>query len=229
MSDSVTSLGKKIVEELNLSESCDTLARWLSHHVAGLINDVETALHAGQADNRTECREAILDLLSHIQVLPKPAQRLMSEIAITEALTRLSPEHVELDGYFAQSVHAMAIPSVSEDIQNCLKTASLYDQLSRRFIRLCLSEAAKLSLDQDADWVKAVDEISHWDHRIISRIRLIAYGEDLESQETKQARETTEIIEKRDKILNDISAVRRMCDALEASVLEKYQITSKTD
>lgn len=229
MSDSVTSLGKKIVEELNLSESCDTLARWLSHHVAELINSVETAVPAEQADKRTECREAILDLLSHIQVLPKPAQRLMSEIAITEALNRLSPKHVEVDGYFAQTAHAMAIPDVTEDIQNCLKAASLYDQLSRRFIRLCLSEAARLSLDQEADWIKTVDEISRWDHRIISRIQLVAYGEDLETQENKQDREIAEQTETRDKVLSDITAVRRMCDTLEASIIAKYQIPAKTD
>ena len=40
-SDSVLALGKKIVDELGLDQSADTLGRWMAHYLAEKMKDAE--------------------------------------------------------------------------------------------------------------------------------------------------------------------------------------------
>ena len=53
-SDSVLVLGKKIVDELGLDQSADTLGRWMAHYLAEKIEDAKAA--TGEARARKDVR-----------------------------------------------------------------------------------------------------------------------------------------------------------------------------
>src|SRR5206468_12121550 len=69
-SDSILKLGKKIVDELGLDQTVDTLGRWMAHYIAEKIGDVEAATGEDRAQKMSECRDAILQLWAHRSELP---------------------------------------------------------------------------------------------------------------------------------------------------------------
>lgn len=218
MSDSALDLGKLLIDELGLATSCDTLARWLVHHVAGMIKAAESAAPDDKAAAEAEARSGILELLTHIQVLPEPARKLTSEQQIAEALARLSPEVVETDGYFAAFNPNLDGSETNDELLAYLRAASVHDQLSRRFIRLCLRAAAQLALDREVDWISAVDKISDWDHSSIRIIRMVAYGTEEKTEEEKALEAAEMREERRAATLKDIAHVRMVCDAIEEQI-----------
>lgn len=69
-SDPVLQLGKKIVDELGLDQSVDTLSRWMAHYIAELIHSAETADTEDRSEKLSRCASAILDLWEHRSELP---------------------------------------------------------------------------------------------------------------------------------------------------------------
>ncbi len=55
-------LGKRIVHELELKQSCDTLSRWMAHDIAELIKLAEQGTPSEQSERRRQCRAAILEV-----------------------------------------------------------------------------------------------------------------------------------------------------------------------
>jgi hypothetical protein len=73
-SEAVLKLGKKIVDELGLDQSVDTLGRWMAHYIAELIVDVEAAEANDKAGKMAKCVAAILDLWRHRNPFPYSAK-----------------------------------------------------------------------------------------------------------------------------------------------------------
>ena len=65
-SDSVLALGKKIVDELGLDQSVDTLGRWMAHDLAEKMKDAEAATGGAREQKISECSDAILKLWAHL-------------------------------------------------------------------------------------------------------------------------------------------------------------------
>ena len=63
--ESVLKLGQKIVDELGLDQTVDTLGRWMAHYIAEKIGDVEAATGEDRAQKMAECSDAILKLWVH--------------------------------------------------------------------------------------------------------------------------------------------------------------------
>jgi hypothetical protein len=91
-SDAVIALGKRLVEELELGDSVDTLGRWMAHYIAELIVKVEAARSEERDKLSSCCAAAILDLWRHRSVLPN-GKRPFEEIEpILRAIQSLDPE-----------------------------------------------------------------------------------------------------------------------------------------
>ena len=215
MPDPVIALGKELIHELGLSQSCDTLSRWLTHHVASLITAVESAPPDRLAAASAECRAAILDLLTHLHALPADVQRLGSEAAIRQALARLAPEHVEVNGYFATMSREVGTPEPSPEVAVWLKAAGDFDVVSRRFIRLCLRNAARQTLVQDADWVAKVERLTDYDYAPLPRIRIVAYPPLEPEAEDDTDPERAARQEERERLETDLSNLRALRGNLE--------------
>lgn len=215
MPDPIVTLGKQLISELGMSTSCDTLARWLVHDVASLMQTAETVAETDKPAAREKCRAAILELLSHIHALPSEARHLQSDVAIMEALSRLAPKHINTFGYFATITGDANLEDIPEDSASLLKTASIVDSLSRRLIRTCIRHAARTALDQDAHWVKAVKNIEGYDLAALRRIELVAYPADPPSQDELIAETQRRVRERRASELEDIQTMRKLLDDFE--------------
>jgi hypothetical protein len=69
-SDRILALGRKIVEELGLEPSVDTLGRWMVHYIADLIVKAENATCEEKSLAEKNCFEAIMVLWKHRAELP---------------------------------------------------------------------------------------------------------------------------------------------------------------
>ena len=122
-SDSVVALGKKLVDELGLDQSVDTLGRWMAHYIAEKIEAAECATGDARDQKMAECRDAILKLWAHRSELPN-GQRPFKEF---ERLFR-ALRSLDLDDptprYFPQASVAVEQDEESDATKRWLKKAS---------------------------------------------------------------------------------------------------------
>src|SRR5438034_174203 len=77
--EGVLELGRRLVAELGLSDSTDTLGRWMAHHLAGLIDDAAKATQEDRPAKEGRIRDAILELWARRAEMPdgsRPFQEL---------------------------------------------------------------------------------------------------------------------------------------------------------
>src|SRR5436853_6772889 len=68
----VVTLGMRIVRELGLEDSVDTLGRWMSHRISELMERAEQAdTEAGKEEAKRECAELILKVGGRRKHWPK--------------------------------------------------------------------------------------------------------------------------------------------------------------
>lgn len=87
----VVELGKRLVCELDLEDTTDTLSRWMAHHIAELITRSEEAGGSNNALN-SECCEAILQLWRHRHELPDGKRPFEEVEPVARAIASLDPE-----------------------------------------------------------------------------------------------------------------------------------------
>jgi phosphoglycolate phosphatase-like HAD superfamily hydrolase len=91
----VLGLGTHLVRELGFENSVDTLGRWLSHHVAGLIAEAQNAATASTREEASSrATDVILKIWEHRAVLPGKANPLAHYKEALEALTELRGQQV---------------------------------------------------------------------------------------------------------------------------------------
>ena len=92
----VLALGNKIVEELRLDDSCETLSKWMAHYLAEFMASASAEGNSGAGlEVRQKCCEMILTIWRHRSGLPggvRPTGRLEEAI---EALRAMRSEVVE--------------------------------------------------------------------------------------------------------------------------------------
>lgn len=89
--DKIIKLGKKLVKELDLEYSVNTLARWMSHYLAELMCNIDNAkTNEEKKDLQKECCDLILKLWSQKENLPirKPLDDLKPMIEILQVLQK---------------------------------------------------------------------------------------------------------------------------------------------
>ena len=87
----VLKLGSRIVRELRL-EHTDTLGRWMAHHLAEVLQDVDSAREDEKELVRNRAVDLILKLWSHKRSLPGAAYPLTNLERAISVLARLSPD-----------------------------------------------------------------------------------------------------------------------------------------
>ena len=88
----IIKLGEKIVEELQLEQSVNTLGRWMSHYVAELIQKSENCDSKDEESTiKRECFDVILKLWQNVKHLPnvtKPLSELEPLIELLDTLKK---------------------------------------------------------------------------------------------------------------------------------------------
>lgn len=147
--EEIIKLGKKIVKQLDLEYSTDTLARWMSHYLAELIVNVDKAIcDIEKKQLQKECCDVILKLWSQKENLPikKPLQNLNPVIEILQVLN----EEKE-DGIFPSwmEYRASSLDSEWSHFVDLVKNNS--EKLFNKVIQMNIYEYL---LNKDEEWMK---------------------------------------------------------------------------
>ena len=157
-SDSVLALGKKLVDELGLDQSVDTLGRWMAHYIAEKMEDAEAATGGARDRKMSECSDAILKLWAHRSELPN-GQRPLEEF---ESIFRVL-QSLDLDDttprYFRQVMSAVDQDDEDDSTAQWLGIASGLDDTAKILIRYCLAGAAQDAVDKSRDWVALAEAL----------------------------------------------------------------------
>ena len=96
-SKDILNLGNKLVEELNMIDSNDTLSRWMAHYIAELIHNAEKAEGEAKIALEKECCDTILKLWAIRNASPH-AIRPLAELE--NAILLLKNVAYKLDGHW---------------------------------------------------------------------------------------------------------------------------------
>src|SRR5690348_406585 len=98
-SDAVLTLGKKLVRELKLGNTTDTLTRWMIHYLAELIKKADRQSTRNRPAHLEKCFEAILALWQHRYELPDGKRPFEGLEPVLSALESLDPSYPKFRYY----------------------------------------------------------------------------------------------------------------------------------
>jgi hypothetical protein len=171
-SERVLELGKKIVEELGLDKSSDTLGRWMAHYIAEKLNDVEISGNESRNLKMLDCASAIMELWKHRNSFPNGKQPFESYESILRTLEIFTHDNND-PRYFSGSIFNTPIEGNKLEIERWLSFALNLDSGVRALIRYSLLKAAKLAEENHPDWIGIAEHIAteeDYDLQIIFRL-----------------------------------------------------------
>ncbi len=144
-SDDILALGCKLVEELGLEPSVDTLGRWMAHYVADLIATTKSTTGEEKGFTDKKCIEAILDLWKHRAQLPngkRPHENLEPVVRAIESLDPDddTPRAKVLIGYCLAEAANAALDKSKEWVK-LAEAAGADDGISEIVVRFVSKEA----------------------------------------------------------------------------------------
>ncbi len=148
--EEVLALGRKLVDELGQEPRVDTLARWMAHYVAELIDRAANAPPNESGAARRECFETILKLWDHRAALPDGRRPFEKLEPVMRALESLDPNE-DTPRYFGPARRAMGSGDDNAAMQSVLDFVSSVDDAARITIAHALVEAARPTLDESED------------------------------------------------------------------------------
>ena len=151
-SSQVLALGKKLVEELGLDPSVDTLGRWMAHYIAQLIDESESATAEDKQKKLEKCAAAIANLWEHRSVMPSGKRPFEDIEPILRALESLDPSN-DAPRYFRDARESANGTEQPEEVINWLKIAKGLDDSARILIMYCITLAAQNAINTSEEWV----------------------------------------------------------------------------
>lgn len=152
-SDAILVLERKLVDELGLEPSVDTLGRWMAHYVSELIARGEKEDGEDKEAAKKECFDAILTLWKHRSELPNGKRPFEGLEPIVRAIASLDPED-ETPRYFRQARPPKGEDEEEPEVESWLKLADGLDYSAKLPIGYCLTQAANSAVNESWEWVK---------------------------------------------------------------------------
>lgn len=209
--DTVLALGRKLVGQLGIEGSVDTLGRWMAHYVAELIDAAENAPGEERREARGRCFEAILNLWSHRSELPDGKRPFESIEPVVRAMESLDPES-STARYFRSVRDEVVEGEEGEETQSLLEFVHSIDSTARILIAHTLAEAARSAIDRSRSWV-AMAEAAGTDPGVIDLV--IRVGSDDWSSNPNTGREERDRFQERiDRLSTFVEMVGPVADEL---------------
>lgn len=180
-SEAVVALGKKLVAELELADSVDTLGRWMAHYVADLMHGVESETGADRLARQAELRDAVLALWEHRFELPNGTRPFRDFEPILRALESLDPESTAFR-YLPFSQTPDDESGESDETRQWLELARSLDRVSRMLICHCLASAANSALNKSMEWVSLAERSGIDDNPESRIVRFLVEQSDLSGE-----------------------------------------------
>lgn len=160
------SLGRRLVQELKLNETCNTLAKWMSHYLAEQMLAVRVA-KPGAEKRATEdrCREIILRLWAARENLPGTARPLGRLDEAIKALEEMRSDQARFPTMVQRAADQMESPwfAFAQDSYSAEKRmasiAFLTGVLEASFgqEKLWMDEHAQHLSDQEREMIESLD------------------------------------------------------------------------
>lgn len=177
-SEPLLQFGKRLVDELGTDPRVDTLACWMAHYIAELIQGAETATAEERPAKLKQCADAILDLWKHRFELPSGKRPFEDSEAILRAIESLDP----LKDNWRYFRPGRLEPDASEENAAARKWLEMVDGLdysARTLIRYCLTRAAEGALDRSREWVALAEAAGAEESVEFPVIRIVGVESDL--------------------------------------------------
>ena len=154
----IIALGNLLVKELQLGQSVDTLGRWMAHHIAEVMQDVEKFTGRERTEAEDRCREAILSLWKHFNDFPRGLRPLADIEPLLATIKVLDPENREYF-YLSEAKSLLENSTLSEETKSWLESARGIDYSARVLISMCLNKAASDIAQDKLDWLKLAESL----------------------------------------------------------------------
>lgn len=213
MSAATFALGEKLVAELKLVESTDTLARWMAHYVAELMVRAEHAPLPERDEAQQSCARVILDLWAQVRAFATERTAFESIDRVIEVIDSLHPDrgpHYRNDLW--RALDALANNGDTE-VEKLLTTALGIDSAARNLIHHVLALASRAAGRDSAEWLELAQQLDEDDPLTKLRVRIVTAGED----ELRLKKHRIEQLEKRIAQLENFDAVAQ---ALKINLVE---------
>lgn len=197
--DQVLDLGKRLVDELGLDKSVDTLGRWMTHHIAHLIADAESSSGQDSKMAADRCRAAVLDLWKHLNASPGSVNVFESIPAIVKTMKALDPDNGH-HFYFVDAQRAAESETLPTEVSKWLDLARGIDHSARDLIVMSLKRAAQAAEEKDAGWIESAEAAFPGEYPSVNIIRIVA-GHKAEGDETGEISAQLQKLEDRQKRL----------------------------
>jgi len=151
-SDKILELGKKLVEQLGLEMSTDTLSRWMAHYIAELLATVEGTCGDERITAEKRCFEAILALWEHRSEYPGNKKPFSDLAPVIRAVESLDPDDNTPRFFRSAFPDDDESKNIDPDAREWIKVASGLDYTAKLLIGDCLREAAGKAVDNCQRW-----------------------------------------------------------------------------
>ncbi len=197
--EEILKLGKKLIKELELVYTGNTLARWLAHYLAELISNIDKCESKGEKNNlQRECCDVILEIWGERERIPieKPTEKLKPIIDVISLLKK--NEHPFIRHRFLDKKNGLK-NSNSSWLSFLEKVKDNSERIYRKSLISMISEEL---LEKDKEWIEehysflSDDEKSVVEYLdSIREITISIHGEE-EKEETEK--------EKVEKLFNEL-------------------------
>jgi len=217
LSAATFALGEKLVAELKLVESTDTLARWMAHYVAELMVRAEHAALPERDEAEQSCARAIVDLWAQVRAFPAKRTAFESIDRVIEAIDSLHPEggaHYRNDLWRALDARAN---NGDSEVETLLTIALGIDGAARNLIHHVLARAARAAGRDSAEWLELAQRLDEDAPLTELRIRIVRAGQD-------EAQLKTHRIEQLEKRIAQLEHFAAAAQALKTSLVESLKV-----
>ena len=182
-SNAILELGRKLVHELQLEQTNDTLGRWMAHYIAELITKADNADSKGKKQVQKECFDTILKLWEHRHEMPDGKRPFEDLEPIIRAIGNLDPDGGTYR-YFRSAQSSRTMDKENPQTVLWLELSDDIDHSAKLLIRHCLKLAAQTAVDNSEEWVTLAEKASVPDEQASW---LLQFASD-DKREAKQCR-----------------------------------------
>lgn len=182
-SEDVIALGKKLVAELDLDQSYDTLARWMAHRLAELILAAESASGADRESKMAACSGAVLEIWHHRSDIASGRRPFAEFEAVFRTLEAFDPEQTR-SVYYRTTRNAASCDEANSEVGKWLQRADNLDGIARTLIRHCIVSAVANIKDDSREWAQLAKTFLGDDDKDVLVINILNQAVDESSSES---------------------------------------------
>lgn len=177
-SEAVISLGKRLVEQLELGEGVDILSRWLAHVLAEKISAAEGI--AQGAPERSEVEKETIDLIlrlwEHRRDFRSGARPFEELEPLAAALQILNPEAKR--GLYLDPLQTPRFESANPAPKEWLQRAIAVDRAAQDAVRYCLLAAYEAEPGSGGEWADLASKIGRTTDAEVVIVRLLGFEDE---------------------------------------------------